>query len=214
MHHAAGDANESCSVPVNGSFSHSLREELFTSPEEFGELLEGCRQYLLVIAEDELGDDLRAKAGASDLVQETFLEAQKVCGDFHGDSRDELLAWLRQILLYRLAKLERRYRGTKKRKVAREWHAYESSQAFLDCLYDSDASTPSGHALRTEKTNVVQQALDRLPADYRTVVLLRHRDHLTFGQIAGRLDRSTDAARMLWCRAIDRLARELEAYDG
>jgi RNA polymerase sigma-70 factor (ECF subfamily) len=179
-----------------------------------GDLLEGCRQYLLVIAEEELGDDLRAKAGASDLVQETFLEAQKALGEFHGTSREELLPWLRQILLHRLGKLERRYRGTQKRKVAREWQAYESSMAIMDCLYDSDATTPSRHAVQSEQAALVQQALDRLPADYRTVVLLRHRDRLTFPEIGSKLDRSADAVRMLWYRAIERLAQELEAYAG
>jgi RNA polymerase sigma-70 factor (ECF subfamily) len=83
---------------------------------------------------------------------------------------------------------------------------------LLDFLYDSEATTPSGHAVQTEQSALVQQALDRLPSDYRTVVLLRHRDRLKFAEIAARLDRSTDSVRMLWCRAIDRLARELESY--
>jgi RNA polymerase sigma-70 factor (ECF subfamily) len=183
------------------------------SANEVGELIEGCRQYLLVIAEAELGNDLRVKAGASDLVQETFLEAQRAFDQFHGDSRDELLAWLRQILLHRLAKLGRCYRRTQKRELSRECQPLESSQALLNYLYDSEATTPSGHAAKTEQSAIVQQALDRLSPDYRTVVLLRHRDHLKFSEIAARLDRSADAVRMLWCRAINRLAQELEAYD-
>src|SRR5262249_45736682 len=38
---------------------------------------EAYRGYLLVLAQRELDPDLRAKGGASDLVQETFLEAQR-----------------------------------------------------------------------------------------------------------------------------------------
>jgi RNA polymerase sigma-70 factor (ECF subfamily) len=185
----------------------------FASAYDVGELLEGCRQYLLVIAEEELGNDLRAKAGASDLVQETFLEAQQGLDQFDGNSRDEFLAWLRQILLHRLAKLCRHYRRTQKRELSRECPAFESSQALLDDLYDSEATTPSGHAVRAEQAALVRQAVERLPADYRTVVVLRHRDRLKFSSIAARLDRSTDAVRMLWYRAISRLAQELEAYD-
>ncbi|MGD9853806.1 MAG: hypothetical protein AB7U20_02545 [Planctomycetaceae bacterium] len=36
----------------------------------FDAVLEECRQYLLLVANEELGDDLRAEGGASDLVRE------------------------------------------------------------------------------------------------------------------------------------------------
>src|SRR5262245_22320921 len=42
------------------------------SPEALGAALEACRLYLLGIADRELDGELRAKGGASDLVQETF----------------------------------------------------------------------------------------------------------------------------------------------
>ena len=40
-------------------------------------MLNGCRQYLLMVANEVIGPELRAKCAASDLVQETFLEAQR-----------------------------------------------------------------------------------------------------------------------------------------
>ena len=46
------------------------------SSEALGQALQACRGYLLLLAERELDPDLRAKGGASDVVQETFLEAQ------------------------------------------------------------------------------------------------------------------------------------------
>ena len=60
-----------------------------------GHLLECCRQYLLSVANAELDAHLRTKAGASDLVQETFLEAVRIVDRFHGDSLEELRLWLR-----------------------------------------------------------------------------------------------------------------------
>ena len=47
------------------------------SSEALGRALEACRRYLLLVAEQDLDPDLRAKGGASDLVQQTFLEAQQ-----------------------------------------------------------------------------------------------------------------------------------------
>src|SRR5262245_4961414 len=90
------------------------------SREALGQALEACRGYLHLLAERELDPDLRAKGSASDLVQETFLEAQKDFRQFHGNSEEELRAWLRQLLLNNLANFTRRYRTTAKRAVGRE----------------------------------------------------------------------------------------------
>jgi len=179
--------------------------------DEVGKLLEGCRQYLELIAEAEVGSDLRAKMGVSDLVQETFLEAQKDIGRFRGASRDELLAWLRKILLHRLSRLYGQYRGTEKRDLAREWQPRQTSLNYLEQLFDSEQTSPSGHAVRSEKIELVRRAISQLPAASRKVVLLRYRDRLKFSEIATKLGRSPDAVRMLWYRAIDQLADQLEA---
>ena len=69
------------------------------SREALGRVLEGCRRYLLGVAEGELDPDLRSKGGASDIVQETFLEAQRDFARFQGSSPEELRAWLRQVLV-------------------------------------------------------------------------------------------------------------------
>ena len=47
------------------------------SLDALGRLLESCRNYLLLLANQQLREDLQAKAGGSDLVQDTFLEAQR-----------------------------------------------------------------------------------------------------------------------------------------
>src|SRR5205809_917594 len=90
------------------------------SSEALGQALEGCRRYLLLVADRELEPDLRAKGGASDIVQETFLEAQRDFTQFHGNSEQELLAWLRRILLNNVGNFSRRYCGTDMRDVGRE----------------------------------------------------------------------------------------------
>src|SRR5262245_17814694 len=86
-----------------------LREARAGSPRALGQLLEAFRPYLLTIAREEMDSVLLPKAGASDLVQETFLEAQRDLGVFRGQSEPELLAWLRQILLHNLANFGRHY---------------------------------------------------------------------------------------------------------
>jgi RNA polymerase sigma-70 factor (ECF subfamily) len=82
-----------------------------------GILLDRCRRYLLLIANETLDSDLRPKAGASDIVQETFLDAFRDFADFRGKNEEELLAWLTHILRHRVANNVRFYRTSQRRAV-------------------------------------------------------------------------------------------------
>jgi RNA polymerase sigma-70 factor (ECF subfamily) len=68
-----------------------------------GQLLELYRNYLTLLARLQIGRRLQGKADSADLVQETFLEATEHFEQFRGTSEAELTAWLRQILVSRLA---------------------------------------------------------------------------------------------------------------
>src|SRR5260370_40490207 len=72
-----------------------LRAARAGSADALGRALEACRGYLLQIARRELGPDLQAKCGASDLVQQTFLEANRDFSYFHGATENEWRARLR-----------------------------------------------------------------------------------------------------------------------
>jgi RNA polymerase sigma-70 factor (ECF subfamily) len=182
------------------------------SREATGRALEACRRYLLWVAERELAPDLRSKGGASDLVQETFLEAQRDFARFEGSSADELRAWLRQVLVNNVGNFTRRYRDTSKRAIGREVGAVSdgSSFGFEQGLAGSTIS-PSGAAIEREQALALRRAVDRLPEDHRRVVTLRFEDGLTFEEIGQITNRSADAARKIWSRAMERLRQEWEA---
>ena len=113
--------------------------------------LDGCRQYLLMIANEVIGPELQAKIGASDLVQDTFVEAQRHLAGFRGTSNVELRAWLRKILECRLSNLRRAYLATGKarpREVAIETLLVASEEQG-DVLA-SRVPSPSSHAMRSE----------------------------------------------------------------
>ena len=181
------------------------------SPEALGQALQACRGYLLLLAERELEPELRGKGGASDLVQETFLEAQKDFAHFQGNSEDELRAWLRQILLHNLANFTRRYRATAKRRLGREVALEVSgSSADREGGLTLDALSPSGLAMEEEQAQALRRALERLPDDYRQVILLHYQEQRPFEDIAPLMNRSYEAVRSLWARAIRRLRHEME----
>ena len=61
---------------------------------------------------------------------------------------------------------------------------------------------------RREELTILANMLERLPADYRTVILLRQIDGLSFGEISSRLGRSEDSIQKLWVRGL-RALRDL-----
>jgi RNA polymerase sigma-70 factor (ECF subfamily) len=179
-------------------------------PEALGRLLDTFRPVLLAAAIAGWDDDLRAKAGASDLVQESLLEGQRDFAAFRGRGPDELLAWLKQILAHNIANLRRQFRDAAMRDVAREVPLPARGPDALpgECLPDL-GSSPSGQAARREGNDRLRRAMDRLPEHYRNVVVWHHRDGLTFDAIGRRLNRPAEGARQLWWRALKRLKDEL-----
>jgi RNA polymerase sigma-70 factor (ECF subfamily) len=179
-----------------------------------GLLLERYRSYLTLLARVQIGRRLQGKADPADLVQEAFLEATGHFGQFRGTTEPELTAWLRQILASRLAHLLRRYYGTQARDVRLERvlgdELDQSSRAFDRGLIAAQSS-PSQQVHRREQAVLLADALDRLPPDYREVIMLRHLEGLTFPEVATRLGRSVDSVEKLWVRALPRLRREMGA---
>jgi RNA polymerase sigma-70 factor (ECF subfamily) len=176
-----------------------------------GHALENYRHYLLLVALRELDPALQAKAGASDLVQETFLEAQRDFECFHGTSEEELRVWLRRLLLNNVANFTRRYRDTEKRAVGREVPLGTGGPSDIhgaEC--SADTPSPSGAAVANEQARALQQALQRLPDDYRQIIWLRYQEQRPFEEIAQLLHRSPNAVRKLWARALGRLQKELD----
>jgi len=183
------------------------------SSEALSRILEACRNYLLLVAERDLDPDLRAKGGASDLVQQTFLEAHGAFGQFRGGCEDEMLAWLRQLLRNNLIDFTRLYRATAKRGTDRELPldaADTSSQEGVRVA--ADTPSPSGHAMARERDEAMRAAMGRLPEDYRAILQLRHEDALGFDEIAKRMDRTSEAVRKLWARAVYRLQQEVDEH--
>jgi RNA polymerase sigma-70 factor (ECF subfamily) len=178
-----------------------------------GQLLDGHQSYLTIMARVQVGRRLQGKIDPSDLVQETFLEASRDFARFRGQTEAEFLAWLRQILIRNLANLIRRYCGTQARDVNLERdlnQEFDQSWQMLDAGLVADQSSPSQQASRREMALILARALERLPADYRETIVLRHLEGLTFPEVARRMDRTEDSVKKLWVRALARLRSALK----
>jgi RNA polymerase sigma-70 factor (ECF subfamily) len=173
-----------------------------------GRLLELYRRYLALLARVQIGQRLQGKVDASDLVQETFLEAHRNFAQFRGTSEGELVRWLRQILATNLADLLRRYLGTQGRDVRLEREieaAFDRSSVLLDRGLIAPQPSPSQQAVRREQAVLLADALDQLPDDYRDVLVLRHLEGLSFPDVARRMGKTLDSVEKLWMRGLARL---------
>ncbi len=172
-----------------------------------------CRSYLGFVARSQVETWLRRKVDASDLVQETMLEAYRDFERFQGHSEQEWLAWLRKILSHNAADFVRRYRGTAKRAAGREIPFRDPDDSLARGAPEpaADTPTPSQEFLRLDTELRVTAALSTLPADYQEVILLRNLQRLSFNKVAERMERSRPAVQMLWMRAIRKLQEALEA---
>jgi RNA polymerase sigma-70 factor (ECF subfamily) len=177
-----------------------------------GRLLEHYRHYLALLARVQIGRRLQGKVDADDLVQETFLAAHRSWPLFRGTSEGELVHWLREIFVARLANLVRHYLGTAQRDVRLERDLaaeLDQSSRCLDVAFVAPQSSPSQQASRREQAVLLANALQRLPADYREVLILRHLEGLSFPDVATRMERSLDSVKKLWTRALARLRQVL-----
>ena len=176
-----------------------------------GQLLSSYRNYLRLLAKIEIGRRLQGKVDASDVVQETFLEAHRHFPTFQGQGAGQLTQWLRAILAATLANTVRRYLGTQARDLRLEQQLAEDldqSTCALGRMLMDPHSSPSQQAMRGEQTLLVAEAMSRLPDDYQTVLVLRHLEGMTFPQVAERMGRSVDSVEKLWLRGLTRLKRE------
>jgi RNA polymerase sigma-70 factor (ECF subfamily) len=190
-----------------------LRRARAGDAEARGRLLEAYRGYLTLLARVQLGRALRAKVDPSDLVQEAFLEAHRDFEQFRGQTEAELLAWLRRMLATGLADQVRRYRGSRRRDPRLEEQLaaeLDHSSQVLDRALTALDHSPGARAARREEAVRLAGALERLPADYREVLVLRHFEGLTFPEVARRLDKTLDAVKNVWLRGLARLRRTLE----
>ena len=174
--------------------------------------LEQYRKYLLMLARVQLDPRLREKLDASDVVQQTMLEAHREQQRFRGRTEGERVAWLRQILAHNLADALRGFHRAK-RDIARERsieQALDQSSARLEAWLAAEQSSPSQKAMRNEQLLQLAEALETLPEAQREAVELHYWQGWPLAEIGKHLGRSVPAVAGLLQRGLKKLRRHLQ----
>ena len=158
------------------------------------DLLDRIRPRLVLWVTTRLSAGLREKVEPEDVVQEILLGVHKSLDRFHGDDDRAFLRWLFTIAENRIRDLVDHF-GARKRQA--------------QPLRAREQTSPSQGALRNEMAERVRDALTRLGDDHRKVIQMRRFEELDVPEIAQAMDRSENAVRILYCRAIQALKAEL-----
>jgi RNA polymerase sigma-70 factor (ECF subfamily) len=182
-------------------------DDIRLSPSVSIEQLESFRSYLCAVAEREIDPRWRARLAASDLVQQTLIEAAQALPHAELQDQRDIARWLRRILANNMCDNVRRLTSAR-RDIGREVTTGKS--AMLRLLPVQPGDCPESQAITREESQSLDLAIAQLSAMHQQVILWRHRENRSFAQIAEMLGISENAAQKRWSRAIDALREQLK----
>lgn len=196
--------------PAVGDEVAQLQEAGEDRGRALADLLGRHRPRLLRMVELRMDRHLKARVGASDVLQDAYLEISSRLGDYLADPRMPFFLWVRFITAQNLARLYRFHVGAQKRDVRRQVvsaHPHlpgATTVALVNHLVATGIS-PTGAAVRGEMRMQLAEALDQLKPEDREVLVLRHFEELSNAETARELGIKEDAASKRYLRALERL---------
>lgn len=143
-------------------------------------------------------------AEAEDVAQEAFLKAYRALASFRGDSA--FYTWLYRIAINtaKNALVSQRRRPVDFDLDLQDPDQYDR-QARL-----KEADTPEGVLLTDEIRAVVEEAMEQLPEDLRTAIVLRELEGLSYEEIAEAMDCPVGTVRSRIFRAREAIDKKLK----
>ncbi|MBB6091795.1 RNA polymerase sigma-70 factor (ECF subfamily) [Povalibacter uvarum] len=143
-------------------------------------------------------------AEAEDVAQEAFLKAYRALPAFRGDSA--FYTWL-----YRIAinTAKNTLVSNRRRPVDFDLDLQDPEQHDRQARL-KDADTPEGVLLTDEIRGVVEHALEQLPEDLRTAIVLRELEGLSYEEIAEAMDCPVGTVRSRIFRAREAIDKKLK----
>jgi RNA polymerase sigma-70 factor, ECF subfamily len=147
---------------------------------------------------------LRDPAEAEDVAQEAFVKAYRALGSFRGDSA--FYTWLYPIAVNTARNA---IAARQRRPLDYEAELTESEQNNVNSRLKHD-DTPEATALSEEIRVTVNRAIEELPEDLRTAIVLREVEGLSYEEIAAAMDCPVGTVRSRIFRAREAIDRALK----
>lgn len=177
------------------------------------DLFDIFRPKLTRMIELRIGDQLAARIDANDVMQEAFVDAAKKIDGYLRDCPTSIFVWLRGIAIDRLQRMQRDHLGAQCRAAGREVQLPQGS-SLLFATNLVDVESPSRHLQHSELREFVRLSIQLLSDEDREVVLMRHFEGLSNGQVAEILNINRSTAAMRHGRALVRLQKILNSSEA
>ncbi|HEV3256457.1 MAG TPA: sigma-70 family RNA polymerase sigma factor [Gemmataceae bacterium] len=196
-----------------------LRDAAQGDRDGWGRLLEQHRDRLRRMLGLRLDPRLQGRIDASDVLQETYLEASARLPEYLRNPTMPFFLWLRFLAGQKLVTLHRHHLGAQMRDAGREVSIYrgrlpETSSAALAAQLLGHDTRPSEAAIRAELKIRLQEALNSMDALDREVLALRHFEQLSLAETAELLGLTESGASRRHLRALKRLKEVLRQMPG
>jgi len=145
---------------------------------------------------------------ARDLVQETFLNAYRGLPDFRGEA--QLSTWLYRIASRVCLAMRRRREGEPERELSLE-EFIPTSDGELRLQIPADGLSPEQALENKQLRRALRQAIQKLPAKYRVVLVLRDMEELSAKEVGAVVGLNERAVKSRLHRARLFVRRELSA---
>jgi RNA polymerase sigma-70 factor (ECF subfamily) len=152
---------------------------------------------------------VRDPVEAEDVAQEAFLKAYRALPSFRGDSA--FYTWL-----YRIAinTAKNALVSSRRRPVDYDLDLQDPEQYDMQARL-KDAETPEGLLLTDEIRDTVNSAIEHLPEDLRTAIVLRELEGMSYEEIAAAMDCPVGTVRSRIFRAREAIDKRLRPiFDG
>lgn len=153
---------------------------------------------------------LSGRVDASDIMQETFIEASRRLDEYLAKPTMPFFLWLRFLTGQHVLTTHRRHLKAKKRDARQEQHLPErprADSAALSWQLSASITSPSKAAAREETHLLLRKIVDNLDELDREVLSLRHFEQLDNRETATELNISPAAASKRYIRALERLKK-------
>ena len=147
------------------------------------------------------------RVDASDVLQETYLEAFRRLPRYLQEQPMPLYLWLCWLAREKVLALHRRHLGAEKRAVTHEAPLLpaDSSATFVSAVIAGREPSPSQALAKAELAERLRLALGQLDDEERDLILWRHFEQLSARDMAQLLGISEAAAGKRYLRAVERL---------
>lgn len=176
-------------------------------------LFDRYRLRLRRMVQSRMDGRLISRLDPSDIVQEAFLEAHRLLPCYLRMRPVAFYPWLKQITANRLIDMYRRHVMAQHRTVQRETGFPREEDPSTQLLADQFISSDNAAArlIRDELRDRVRKAVEKLPAEFRDVLVLRHVELKSVAEIASLLNVAEGTVRSRQFRALAQLRHLLES---